>query len=244
MKKAIIYFIMLLSLGCTKKTKVSEKETVSISQDDTIEIQKEGINRRIIKIKEDLKENKENSELHLELARANMQKRNSFSAMKAAQQAIKYKPNLSEGYKIVGDGYFDRENFKEAEDYYIKALGIDENYADAHYGLANCLLTRRDYKSAEEEFSLAIKNKKDFELAYLNRGVVYSKLKNYPNALDDFLKVISINSNNANAYFNAGIIFEKMKKNNKAIEYYQKYLKFQPFNMTVRKWIIDLKNKS
>ena len=62
-------------------------------------------------------------------------------------------------------------------------------------------------------------------------------------ALDDFLKVCSLNPNNDTAFLNTGITYEKMRQNTKAIEYYQLYLKLQPGNMTVRKWVMDLRNQ-
>jgi len=83
----------------------------------------------------------------------------------------------------------------------------------------------------------------NYELAYLNRGVVFSKMKNYENALNDFKQVISLNTNNILSYKNCGIIEEKLGNYERAVEYYEKYLKQNPTDMNVKKWLLDLKNK-
>jgi len=104
---------MLFSCAKKKEERI-EKETIIIGMnlEDKIEIEKRGINEEIIETKKALEKDKENAMLYLKLAEANLKKQYTYSAIESAREAVKYKPNLAEGYKIMADAYFNRENYK------------------------------------------------------------------------------------------------------------------------------------
>ncbi len=241
----VFSFVTLFYFGsCTKveKNKKAEKIEADIGIGEKVEIiAKSDLNKEIVKIKKELSKSPEDARLHLKLSQANLQKRNIYSALKSAQDAVKYKPNLEEGYKIMGDSYFARENYNEAVENYKKALSISEDYAEAHYGLANCYFVAKDYEKAKEEYIIAIKQNPSFISAYFNLGAVYSKLKDYENAVQNFMKVITLDTNNFKAYLNLGIVFEKNNNKTEAIKYYEKYLKYQPSDIEVKRWVAELK---
>lgn len=88
--------------------------------------------------------------------------------------------------------YLNMGLLNEAENYFLKAIEIDTNYAIAHNNLAVIYLKRGFYKDAIKELRIAIELKPDYAEAYNNLGVAYFNCKKYKEAKWSFEKALSI----------------------------------------------------
>lgn len=105
---------------------------------------------------------------------------------------------IGKSYIKIGNVYFDRGNYSQALNYYLKALnegerGNNDNLkASAFIGLGNTYYFLRNYDKALEFFKENLKineglnNKTGIATAQMNIAVVYLEYKNYDKALDYF----------------------------------------------------------
>jgi len=62
-------------------------------------------------------------------------------------------PNVrKQEYVKAGDDYLSQGRYKEAKNYYGKAVQIDPQMASAHYGLAKSSMQSGDVRTAYQEF--------------------------------------------------------------------------------------------
>ena len=98
----------------------------------------------------------------------------------------------AENYNAVGNGYFDRGNYKEAIAEYTKAIGKDSNYKTAYNNRAAAYNEIGEYDKAIPDANQAIRIDPKFTNAYTLRGVAYMKKGNYTQARADFEKAIDV----------------------------------------------------
>jgi lipoprotein NlpI len=121
--------------------------------------------------------------------------------------------------------------YDEAVRYYLKALQINPNYAEAHYELGVTMEEEGHSKEALKHYQEALRIKPDYAKVYNNIGVILSTKGNLIDAVHHYQRAIKINPTYAIAYYNLGIISTKHDRVREAISYYQKALQFN-FNMT------------
>ena len=138
--------------------------------------------------------------------------------------------NNSIAYCGLGQAFNRHGKYDEAVKYYLKALQIDPNYADAYYELGVTLEAQGHPKEALKHYSEALRMNPDYAEVYNNIGVILSKQGKSKIAIDHFQKAIQIRPNYALAYYNLGIIFADHGRIMEAISNYKKALQHN-FNM-------------
>ena len=132
-----------------------------------------------------------------------------------------------------------KKNFKEATDYYKKAIqkaehslkfhqDVDPSYSCAYNNLGNVFINLKKKKDAVDCYFKAIKINPKFAAAYYNLGNVFKGMEKHQEAVDLFKKAIEIDPNFALAQNNLGTTLNNMGKGNEAISYFKKAIQNNP----------------
>ncbi len=124
-------------------------------------------------------------------------KANAYSNAEMYEQAIAiYKEVLTMDqpdaltYCYIGDCYIKLDNPKKARENFIHSLRLDDQLAEAWYGLALCDETLGKHKTALNEINKALKID-PFNPSYFNlRGLIYISLQDYAKAYPDLQNAI------------------------------------------------------
>jgi tetratricopeptide (TPR) repeat protein len=73
------------------------------------------------------------------------------------QAAVASNPNSAEAYSNLGWGYYGQKKYEDAIQAFRKALALDRNLTDAHYGLALTLKESGAAQDAVVEFEAVVK---------------------------------------------------------------------------------------
>jgi tetratricopeptide (TPR) repeat protein len=127
-------------------------------------------------------------------------------ALEAFQQAIKFDPELAEGYFRLGLTFDALGQKQEAEDAYKKAiekykkhLSQNDDDAEAHYNLGQTYAGLSLYTEAVKEYRQATKLKSDDSDMFYDLGEALTKLAQYDEAVNAFSKALEIDPNNYRA---------------------------------------------
>lgn len=154
-------------------------------------------------------------------------------------QKVSFKTGLAKAYRQCGIAKYTQGNFKDALDFFSKALAINEQI-DNKAGVIACLsnlgsvnMVQNNYPLALDYFQRAIRKGEQINdqltigISYGNIGVIYSEMKNYDMALKHFLGGLDIHTKInygigiATGLGNVGNVYFKLKNYDKAFEYYQ-----------------------
>lgn len=131
-------------------------------------------------------------------------------------------------YTRRGDRAYNNENYKEAIDFYSKAIDLRKNFASDYNNRGCAYHANKEYILAVEDFDKAIELDANFSNAYNNRGLAYLDIKDYNKALEDFNKAIELDSNGSEFFNNRGCLFYELDKYDQAIEDFDKSINMTP----------------
>lgn len=165
-------------------------------------------------------------------------------------ECIKEKSNYSEAYCDRGMVNYKIKNINEAEEDYLKSIGIDNNL-NALYNYGNLLKDKKLFTDALSYYDRAIEVNPNFIKAYQNRAYVNFIKNRDDEALRDFNKLLKFNPNNHDArFFKSSIEL----KNGDLIEGFKNYeIRWKSSNFPTKKKFFegkvwdgkeDLKNKT
>ncbi len=126
------------------------------------------------------------------------------SALKAANQAVKAKPDLVVGLLNRARVYEKLKRLDEAATDYQAAIRIDRNSAEAYFGRGVMLLTHGDPYRAVKDLTQAITLAPDWGPARFNRGLAYLQIGQHTRADGDFSELIRRNGRDAEAFLYRG----------------------------------------
>ena len=123
--------------------------------------------------------------------------------------------------EYLGWFYFESKHYKNAEEYYLKAIALDSDVNSSWNNLGLCYEKSQNRKKAETCYRKAIAAESTNIYPYYNLAKLYSKIK-----FDSSEKLMSIcrekNPDNALAFFYSGELAEEIKDYKRAEEYYLK----------------------
>jgi protein O-mannosyl-transferase len=134
-------------------------------------------------------------------------------------------------YNGLGNALWQKGQYTEAADNYLKSLKIKPDYAEAHNNLGILWMTLGDISKAEYQFREAIRFKKDYALAYNNMGTVYIRQGKLSEAIDCFAMSIKINPEFVEAYNNMGIVLTKEGKLDDAVGIFKRVISMSAGNI-------------
>ena len=167
-------------------------------------------------------------------------------AIDAFERAIKLKPDLKEGFNLLGIMFAEQNGLKTAAQYFCKALDIDNNYEEARANLCyytNDLLTL--FKLSDEQptnfmaayqaakASQTFEDKEKYLLravdaddtrtdAMLDLAELYAHQQNFNKALTLYHKILNLEDKNVWAMLGIADIYLAQKEFDKAESFYLK----------------------
>lgn len=125
--------------------------------------------------------------------------------------------------------YSKKNDFKNAEKFYLKALQEDPNFVEIYDNLGRIYRRIGKYEKAIFNYKKSLELYPEGIMAHQNIAVVYSIKKDYENAIKEYHKIIDLAPNNAEGYFglaNSYMTISKfdlaIKNAEKTIEIYKK----------------------
>lgn len=132
----------------------------------------------------------------------------------------------SDFYRIIGNKYFDKNKYKDAIDWYLKA--IENGSKDALFRLAYSYNEIGQYDSAIKYYKASIEHN-EWAGTYDNLALVYMVgKKDCNNAITYARKAVALDPKNGN--FALGYCHDELKYYKAAIKYYKREIKENPKN--------------
>lgn len=115
------------------------------------------------------------------------------------ETAVRLSSTYAPGYYSLGVLAYDRNDYPEAERYFLKTLAIDPSFAKALRLLASMYYEDKRYDKARIYLAQYQKVEPDNPFVYLNLGMVYNKIGDKDKARQSFLKALSLDPDNRDA---------------------------------------------
>ena len=137
--------------------------------------------------------------------------------------------------------YYRMKDFEAAVDNFKKAIGMDENYALAYWGLGNAYEARfveennpEDLDKMEELFLKSYQIEPDLAEAHVGLGWVYFHKENSDRAFEYFKKAYEKDPDNPEVNLHVASFLRDMHLNQRAVEFYLKAIEFDPASVDYR----------
>lgn len=172
----------------------------------------------------------EDRQMLVNMAVANIQKKDYKAAEKTFEELMAAHPKYSMNYLTRGAMYTEEGDTAKALADYDKAIQMDPYYAPAYGNRAILLYQMNNLKDALADLNEAIRLNTRESGYYINRGLVRYQLKDLRGAMADYDQVVSIDSHNLIARFNRGLLRAQIGDNNRAIEDFDVVIQMEPDN--------------
>ncbi len=133
------------------------------------------------------------------------------------------------------------KDFEAAVDNFEKAIGIDENYALAYWGLGNVYEARfvseknpEDLDKMEELFLKSYQIEPDLAEAHVGLGWVYFHKEDSDRAFEYFKKAYEKDPDNPEVNLHVASFLRDMHLNQRAVEFYLRAIEFDPASVDYR----------
>src|SRR5579883_66005 len=163
-----------------------------------------------------------------------------FTKIDFLHKAIEHQPDSEDTYRLLGDLYFDQQEYRVAMTYYQYAVELQPYDFEVWINLGVIHTLLKEYPRALDELNYAEKFDRGCAELYFARGNVYRELRAYAEALNDFSHVISLDPNHARAYTNRGNIYAMLNLPEQASQDYEQTIQIQPDDMQalwLREWM-------
>ncbi len=143
------------------------------------------------------------------------------------EEALKYKPDLYEGLRLLADIYTDRGELDKAVEIYKRLAEIRPS-ADIFNNLGYILQLKGDYEGAIKYFDKAVKLNPNLAEAYYNKALSLRRLGRFEEALKWYTKAIELNPTDPDFYYNRGIVRKKLGDLEGALEDFKRATELNP----------------
>ena len=148
-------------------------------------------------------------------------------------EAIELFKGILEGYpdayimnRNIGDGYFQLEDYDQAEVYYLKHLESDPENHDVIIAIGNCYGNRGDNETALEWYKkIDMDDIKDPVVLY-NIGVFFYNTSQFNDAMLYFKKALEIKEDSLDALYQLGLAHLALGNRDAALAEFEKYLTY------------------
>ena len=114
--------------------------------------------------------------------------------------------------------YSKKQDFKNAEKFYLKALKEDPNFVEIYDNLGRIYRRTGKYDKAIFNYKKSIELYPQGIMAHQNIAVVYSIKKDYDNAINEYKEIINLSPDNAEGYFGLANSYMTISKFDLAIK--------------------------
>lgn len=156
-------------------------------------------------------ESKEYKETYYSMQRYLMANCNSLKEKVATDNGVSDK-SISQNpearrYYTLAMAETEKENFKEAINYYKKSVKADKNFAFAYDNMGVCYRKLNDFDGAIDAYKKSLEIDPEGALPLQNIAIAYQYKKDYKNAVKAFEKLAKINPDNPEIYYGIGQIY-------------------------------------
>jgi tetratricopeptide (TPR) repeat protein len=118
---------------------------------------------------------------------------------------------------------------------YRTALGINPNYADAHYNLGNAFIKKRNPDAAIQEYQETLLINPNHSGAHYSLGAALANKGNLDAAIQEYRMALRLNPNDAKAHTNLGVALANKGNLDAAIQEFQEVLRISPNDAKAQK---------
>lgn len=155
---------------------------------------------------------------HLLLARAYELKADDSLRFVHLTSALKFGETMWQTHYQMSRYYISKGLGLDAEPHLKKAIGINPNFAKAHYDYGSLLADRGDYSRANEEFSIAAETEPDNRLYAVLQAYTEFKTGNTRSAIKKVHKLVAEEKADAQVLYWAGVTYKESGRIREAIE--------------------------
>src|SRR5271165_383020 len=141
-------------------------------------------------------------------------------AIKQLQAIVKQQPNLAQAHFALGQAYFNREQFPQAESEFKKTLELQPQNADARFSLGITLLNEKRPEDATALFKQMLAQDANSAEAHYGLGLSLADEGNNEAAIAEFKTAASLNPQISGIYYEIGQSYAKLKMYDEAIAAY------------------------
>jgi tetratricopeptide (TPR) repeat protein len=120
--------------------------------------------------------------------------RNQLQAIEVYERVLQLDPRHAAAHINLGTLYYNRQDYKAAEDHYRHALKIDPKYALAHFDLGNVLDETGRVAEAIQTYHAAIQLAPTYADAHYNLALAYEKIKEPRKALKHWQAYVKLDA--------------------------------------------------
>ena len=146
-------------------------------------------------------------------------------AIALCEQALKLDPGYSKAYLVLGNGYYQTGQLKQALDCTLRAVAQDPDNPTHHLNAGFYYHRDGQPEAALEHYNIAARLNPMDALIYTNRAAVYLGLDKYSEAAADLSRAIDLDPLRVEAWLNRGIarmengdVFGALEDVNRALE--------------------------
>lgn len=161
-------------------------------------------------------------------------------AMAEFEAVLKSDPNNPAALRGMGYAYLQKEDFKQAGEYFRRAAQLDEKDARVHYysgllmNLRGTDVTESDIAYMTAELKTAIALDPDFADAYMQLAFAQARSTDISGALVNAYKAISLNPRNQGYYFNLADLYMQNRQTDHALGIYRALAKSNDQTVALR----------
>ncbi|XP_021340514.1 tetratricopeptide repeat protein 6-like, partial [Mizuhopecten yessoensis] len=167
------------------------------------------------------------AELYTNRGVVNQFMKDHVNAMRDYQAAIQMDPTYALAYFNAANVYFHTRHFRQAHDYYTKAILNNPKDESAFLNRAITKVMLRNAEGALSDFGEALKLSPHTAHMYFNRGNLYSSLGQYDTAEADYSKSLSLKPDDALVLKRRADVLGKLGRKGEAIEDYRLAVEIQ-----------------
>jgi len=149
-------------------------------------------------------------------------------ALDATQELIINNPNDALLFNIRGACFAGLNKLNLAKESYIKAIGLNPDYAKAHYNLAGALHELNEFDASIHSYQNAILIESNYAEAHNNLGNVFKEIGQLDAAINSYEKAIAIKPNYVESHYSLGSSFYESGKLNEAVKCYERVIAIRP----------------
>jgi rhomboid protease GluP len=141
-------------------------------------------------------------------------------AIEQLQAIVKQQPNLAQAHFSLGQAYFNREQYPQAESEFKRVLELQPQNAGAHFNLGITLLNERRLDDARAAFTQMLAQDPKSADAHYGLGLALADEGKYQAAIEEFKAAAGLGPQISGIYYEMGSSYFKLKMYDEAIAAY------------------------
>jgi rhomboid protease GluP len=145
---------------------------------------------------------------------------NPDQAIAKLQAIVKQQPNLVQAHIALGQAYFNREQYAQAESEFQRVLELEPQNAGARFNLGITLLNEKRLEEAKAAFTQMLAQDSKSADAHYGLGLALADGEKYQAAIEEFKTAAGLEPRISGIYYDIGNSYAKLKMYDDAIASY------------------------